>query len=122
MPNYFQPLLCNIKTCLAHKGRFRIYEIWRGQHLPQILISLANDIIYTNNFIHVPLLFLRIPKIQKSKIFCPHLVTHPTSPPSQHIQNILHPPLRHIKKFSTPPLRDASKIFASHRRCRPPIS
>ena len=32
------------------EGRFRIYEI-SGQHIPQIIVSFANDFIYANDFI-----------------------------------------------------------------------
>ena len=41
------------------------------QHLLQIRISIANDLIHTNDFIRVPLFSLRIPKNSKSKIFRP---------------------------------------------------
>ena len=42
-----------------------------GRHLPQIVISPANDLIYANDFIRVPLFSLRIPKNSKSKIIRP---------------------------------------------------
>merc|ERR1711884_263845 len=55
---------------IFNKGSFRIYGLG-GRHIPQILISLANDLIYANGFIRVPLFFLRIPKNSKSKIVLP---------------------------------------------------
>ena len=54
-----------------------------GRHIPQILISLANGLIYANGFIRVPLFFLRIPKNSKSKIVCP---------PRRRVQNFSPPP------------------------------
>ena len=75
------------------KGSFRIYGLG-GRHIPQILISLANDLICANDFIRVPLFFLRIPKNLKSKIFRPPFATRPKffAPPSRRVQ-ILSPPL-----------------------------
>ena len=52
------------------EGRFRIYEI-SGQHIPQIIVSFANDFIYANDFICVPLFFLIIKKNQNPKLFAP---------------------------------------------------
>ena len=48
-----------------------LFMRWGGAHLPQILISLANDLIQANDFIRVPLFSLRIPKNSKSKIAPP---------------------------------------------------
>ena len=47
-----QSSLKKIGNRMCGKGRFRIYGIG-GRHIPQILISLANDLIYANDFIHV---------------------------------------------------------------------
>ena len=72
-----------------------------GAHLPQILISLAYDLIWANNFIRVPLFSLRIPKNSKSKIFCP---------PKWRVQNV--PPLRDTSKiFRPPPLTKKLKVL-----------
>ena len=56
----------------------------------QILMSLANDLIYANNFIR--LFFLRIPKIQNPKIFAPTFATRPKSPPFVKCPNFFAPP------------------------------
>ena len=45
---------------------------------------LANDLIYANDFIRVPLFFLRFPKNLKSKLFRP--------PPLQEASKIFRPP------------------------------
>ena len=46
-----------------------------GRYLPHILISLANDLIYAKNFIHVPLFFLKDSKQFKIHNSSPQLPT-----------------------------------------------
>ena len=69
-----------------------------GRYLLHILISLANDLIYAKNCIHVPLFFLK-----DSKQFKIHNSSPPTTNPP--------PPVGDESNIFRPPLRDASKFF-----------
>ena len=64
-------------------------------HIYKILISLANDLIYVNDFNRVPLFFLRIPKNSKFKFYCPSFATRPKllAHPFMKRQIIICPPL-----------------------------
>ena len=80
------------ETACRSKGSIIIYEMG-GPYLPQILISLANDLIQANDLIPCPFIFPKDSKKIKVQNF---------SPPLNDASKIVRPPSRRVENFSPP--------------------